>query len=176
MPLSGRKRKAGPLAVLRIVHRFAMAHAQPDYATLIRQQGFRVTSQRRLILEALRQCGGHVSPEAVYACVRQKATAVNRATIYRNLDFLCQMRLVVAAQVNGHRLYEIAGAAPHHHLVCRLCGRVIDLPHRQVEAFCATIARQEHFSVELEHLVLPGLCPKCQRAALTKENDKHMIP
>jgi len=148
-----------------------MTQDHPDYATLIRQQGFRFTSQRQLILEALSHSDGHISPEAVYACVRQKAAAVARATIYRNLDFLCLMRLVVMAQIDGHRVYEIAGETSHHHLICRVCGQVVDLPCKQVEAFCATIARQQHFSVELEHLMLPGLCPKCRRAAAAKHNN-----
>src|SRR3972149_11937734 len=100
-----------------------MSHQRWDYAALMRERGFRVTPQRQLILDAIGGGGGHTTPEEVYERVRAKSPAVNRATVYRTLDFLCELRLVVAADVGNRRMgYKIAGDTPHHHLICRTRG------------------------------------------------------
>jgi Fe2+ or Zn2+ uptake regulation protein len=141
-----------------------VSHHLLNYPALLRARGFRVTPQRQLILDAICEGGGHTTPDEIFARVQTKAPSLNRATVYRTLDFLCKMQLVVAAQIGGHWVYEIAGQTPHHHLICRGCGRQIDLPHAEVKAFYAEIERSQHFSVETGHLALSGLCAECRRA------------
>ena len=140
-----------------------MSHHRWDYAALMREQGFRVTPQRQLILDAICAGDGHTTPDEVYGRVRAKTPHVNRATVYRNLDFLCEMRLVVAAQIGGHMVYEIAGDAPHHHLVCRDCNQVEQISHKTVKALFDKIEREQKFRVDMDHLALFGLCQKCRR-------------
>ena len=140
-----------------------MSHQNLDYARLMHDRGFRVTPQRQLILDAICESGGHAAPDDVYARVRRRSPAVNRATIYRNLDFLCAMRLVTSTDVGqGGKVYEIACEAPHHHLVCRQCGDVIQIDHALAKAFFSKIERDYAFTVETDHLALWGLCPKCR--------------
>lgn len=130
----------------------------------MRARGFRVTPQRQMILDAICEGGGHSTPDEIYARVRAKAPAINRATVYRNLDFLCEMRLVVAARIGDHMLYEIAGETPHHHLVCRTCGKVERVGHDTVKAFFAKVEREHNFKIDMDHVALFGLCPRCRRA------------
>jgi Fur family ferric uptake transcriptional regulator len=140
-----------------------MSHDRWDYAALMRERGFRVTPQRQLILDAICAGDGHTTPDEIYARVRVKTPHLNRATVYRNLDFLCEMRLVVAAQIGGHMVYEIAGDAPHHHLVCRNCDKVEQISHETVKALFDKIKREQKFTVDMDHLALFGLCQKCRR-------------
>jgi len=140
-----------------------MSHHRWDYAALMREQGFRVTPQRQLILDAICAGDGHTTPDEIYARVRVKTPHLNRATVYRNLDFLCEMRLVVAAQIGGHMVYEIAGDTPHHHLVCRNCDKVEQISHETVKALFDKIEREQKFTVDMDHLALFGLCQKCRR-------------
>lgn len=142
-----------------------MSHYTSDFARLIRQQGYRLTPQRQLILDAICELGAHVTPEAIYRRVAKRAPAINRATVYRNLDFLCEQRLVVAAHIGRETVYEIAGTEPHHHLICRTCDEVITLPHAAVQEFFQTLQRRYSFTVDMDHLTLFGLCPKCRRAS-----------
>lgn len=142
-----------------------MTHNISDYAERIRALGFRLTPQRQMVLDAICELGGHVTPEAIYEWVRTKSPAVNRATVYRNLDFLCEVRLVVAAHIGRQTVYEIAGERPHHHLICRACDTVIQLDGEIVTAFFAQIERRQHFAVDMDHLTLFGLCPNCRPAA-----------
>ena len=140
-----------------------MSHQRWDYAALMRERGFRVTPQRQLILDAICAGDGHTTPDEIYARVRVKTPHLNRATVYRNLDFLCEMRLVVAAQIGGHMVYEIAGDAPHHHLVCRNCNQVEQISHKTVKALFDKIEREQKFRVDMDHLALFGVCQKCRR-------------
>jgi Fur family ferric uptake transcriptional regulator len=139
-----------------------MSHQRWDYAALMRQRGFRVTPQRQLILDAICEGDGHTTLEEIYQRVQAKSPCINRTTIYRNLSFLCELRLVVAADVGGgHLVYEIAGETPHHHLVCRKCGKIDQISHETVKGFFDKLEREQRFMVETDHLALFGLCSKC---------------
>lgn len=142
-----------------------MAHHTWNYPTLLRERGFRVTPQRQLILDAICAGEGHTTPEEIYARVVKRAPQINRATIYRNLDFLCELRLVVAAQIGGHWYYEIATPEPHHHLVCRQCNTITQLSHATIKTCFNKIERDCNFTVDMDHLALFGVCPKCRAKA-----------
>lgn len=133
-----------------------------DYRSLLHQQGYRLTHPRQLILEAVRERNGHISPQEIFLQVQRKAPSIHRATVYRTLDLLCDLRLVVATRIQRHAYYEIAGKVAHHHLVCRKCNRVLPLDNRTVQRWFAQIKAQKHFQVDMDHLTLSGLCPACQ--------------
>jgi len=139
-----------------------MSHQSLDYATKIRERGFRLTPQRELILDAVCEGSGHTTFDEICARVHDKAKAINLATVYRTLDFLCGMGLIVTAEINDHRVYEIAGQQPHHHLVCRACGRVERLDHEMLEALLAKVERERGFKVDMGHMVLLGQCQDCR--------------
>ncbi len=139
-----------------------MTHTTSDYATLIRKQGFRLTPQRQLILDAICESGKHVTPEDIYERVHRVSPAVNRATVYRNVDFLCDMRLVVAANIGRQMYYEIAGTEPHHHLICRRCNAVTQMSHAAIRNFFDQVEQSEDFQVDMDHLTLFGLCAQCR--------------
>jgi Fur family ferric uptake transcriptional regulator len=138
-------------------------HTTIDFTTLLHQHGRRVTPQRQMILDAIREGGGHSTPEEILQRVHTRSTAINTATVYRNLNFLVEMYLVMPCNVGGHRIvYEIAGTTPHHHLICHQCGRISTLPHTSAGSFFAKIAEEQGFIVETNHLALFGLCSACQ--------------
>jgi len=147
-----------------------MSHTRHDYAALMRQKGFRVTPQRQIILDAICEGGGHTTFDEIYSRVQARSDAVNRATIYRTLDFLTELRLVVAADVgDGRTVYEIAGDTPHHHLVCLNCRQVSQIGHEAVQELFARIEREQGFHIETNHLALFGYCPGCQDASPAHE-------
>ena len=139
-----------------------MCHDQLDYASRIRASGFRMTPQRQMILDAICASGGHTTFDEILARVQARAPALNRATVYRTLDFLCDLRLVVALELDGQTRYEIAGATPHHHLVCRACGQVQALDDALLDSVKKAVKRRHHFKVDMDHIALLGLCEYCQ--------------
>lgn len=136
-----------------------------DYATLLRGRGFRVTPQRQMILEAIDEGHAHTTLEEIYERVQAKAPAINRATIYRTLDFLCQQRLVAPAEIGGRKTYEIVGEEPHHHLVCRACGSEKQVGPAALRALAEALAHEQQFKMDMEHLVIFGWCEACEPAA-----------
>lgn len=137
----------------------------PEVAGQLRAQGYRLTPQRLLILETVRRAGTHVTPEQVYATVHQAQPAISRATIYRALDFLCEMRLVVALHWGGQTYYEIAGETPHHHLICRTCGQVETLSNSLLDNFVGAVKSRHGFDIDMDHVALFGLCRQCRAAS-----------
>jgi Fur family ferric uptake transcriptional regulator len=141
-----------------------MTHQHEDYQRLIRQRGFRVTPQRQMILEAVRSGKGHSSPEQVYNRVVKKAPALNRATVYRTLEFLAEQHLITSTDVGtGGKVYEIAEQEPHHHLVCEGCGKIEQVGHGIVERAFRQVEREHGFKVTSNHLALFGLCSECRK-------------
>jgi Fur family ferric uptake transcriptional regulator len=136
--------------------------AHVDFADRLHMQGYRLTPQRQLILDIVHKAKAHVTPEQVYASVHKQNPAISRATIYRTLDFLCEMRLIHALQWGGQAYYEIASEESHHHLICRQCNAVEQIDHMPLARLIETIDQQHHFSVDMDHIALFGLCHQCR--------------
>lgn len=129
-----------------------MTHQTLDYIRSIHQQGFRVTPQRQLILDAICEGRGHTVFEDICNRVWARSSSISLPTIYRNLRFLCQVRLVARLMIGSKTYYEIVGNPPNHHLICRKCGKVESLPHAEVGQFFETIKSKHGFSIDADHL------------------------
>lgn len=127
-----------------------------------------MTDQRRLILQVLSELKGHCTVEEVYEQIQDKSVNFNLATVYRNLNFFCELHLLVASDMGGGRIiYELAQAVPHHHLVCRTCGEIIQISNEEVQPFFKQLDEDHAYWIDMEHLVLFGLCPHCRSHKIT---------
>jgi Fur family ferric uptake transcriptional regulator len=127
----------------------------------LRARGYRLTPQRQLVLEAVEGLG-HATPEEVLNAVRQKARGVNMSTIYRTLELLEELRLVSHAHLgHGAPTYHASSTADHAHLVCRTCGRVIEVPPQMIEPLARTLREQYAFETDVRHLTVFGECVNC---------------
>lgn len=142
-----------------------MALPADDFATRLHSHGYRQTPQRQLILEAVRRADDHVTPDEVYQRVHQQNPAISRATIYRTLDFLCEMRLIHALRWGGQMYYEIAGEEPHHHLVCRICGTMLECEHDLLQTLFEAVEKKHRFTIDMDHVALFGLCQPCRNVS-----------
>jgi len=130
----------------------------------VRRQGYRVTPQREMILDAI-HAEGHVTADEVHRRVRAKTPAVNLATVYRTLELLKELGIVTAIDTGeGCVYYELAGKQPHHHLVCVGCGHMLELDDDVLQPLEKELCKRYGFQVNLNHLALFGTCPKCQKA------------
>jgi Fe2+ or Zn2+ uptake regulation protein len=95
---------------------------------LVRQQGGRVTSSRRLLLRALFDSKDHHTAEELAAEVQQQSPDIHLSTIYRNLDELERLGVIVHSHLgHGAATYHLAASA-HGHFVCEECGQMIEAP------------------------------------------------
>jgi Fur family ferric uptake transcriptional regulator len=149
-----------------------MSHDIKTIAARLRRDGYRVTPQRQLILDAVCRSGGHVTAEAIYAAVRQIVPALNQGTVYRALNFFCEQGLVTATQqANGLTVYELAGHEPHHHLVCRACGATTEIPHEMLCPLFEQAQEQYGFAVEMNHISFFGCCADCRQLQACPPSD-----
>lgn len=131
-----------------------------DPAPRLREAGLRVTRSRRAILGLLEELGGHHSADELVEAFRSRGSPIPRATVYHVLETLGRAGLVLVADAGpGRTLYE-AAADWHHHLVCRACGRIVDVP-------CLADARPclspvlPGVVVEEAQVIFRGLCAAC---------------
>jgi Fur family ferric uptake transcriptional regulator len=139
-----------------------MSHNQLDLAALLHNEGYRLTPQRQMVLDAVCEAHGHATAEQIYELVHQKSEAVNRATIYRTLKFLIEINLVVSTTLPGGGVeYELVGPKPHHHLVCHECGGDLEISDDLFSDLVETISTTYEFQVDTTHLSLYGTCADC---------------
>ena len=93
-----------------------------------KEHGYKMTPQRRAILEALTGDTSHPTAEQIYELVRERMPDISLATIYNTLRELAQMRELCELDLgHGVRHYEISDE-DHAHRVCLICGRIEDVP------------------------------------------------
>lgn len=89
----------------------------------LRAKGYRVTPQRQLVLEAVKDLE-HATPEEICVKVRETARGVNISTVYRTLELLEELGMVTHTHLgHGAPTYHLAAEADHVHLVCRGAAR-----------------------------------------------------
>lgn len=132
----------------------------------VRQQGLRLTRQRVIILRALCELDGHASAEAVHQRVLMHRTDVDLSTVYRTLERLRDLRILSQTDLGrGCMEFEVVTEGPHHHLVCRDCGQVIDLDHRYLAPVAEAIESDLGFEPVFDHHAFFGLCRDCRKGA-----------
>ncbi len=125
----------------------------------------RLTAQRRLVAEALRDAARTVGAVELFETLRSTNPHIGRATVFRTLDLLVEMGLAQRFEGEGHvHLYTSCKPAHHHHLVCRGCGSSTDIDDAEVEALVASMRRRHRFVIDHGSLDFYGFCAGCHRA------------
>ena len=132
-------------------------------AIILKQKGFKLTPQRRLILEYIHDKDSHVTAEELIEFVGERAPGIDKSTVYRTLDLLENTGCVVKSEVDGHFIYHHAEEGHHHHLVCRSCGKSIECSESVFAEIKKKLMEDYGFQAELQHLMINGFCPDCIR-------------
>ena len=125
----------------------------------------RRTWQRDAVRSALAESGGFVSAQALHASLRDAGSTIGIATVYRALADLTDEHGADALQHDGETLYRAcATTGHHHHLICRSCGRTVEISADVVESWARSIAADHGFR-DPEHVVdIFGVCQDCAAA------------
>ena len=146
--------------------RWRMSHDTWNYQDALRREGYRVTPQRERIMDLVCQAGMRLSAQQICEAARSGSPAMNDATVYRNLRFLTDRKLLRAIEQDGRTCYVLGGpAASHHHLICRRCGDEIEIPDDATRELYERLERRYGFRVDDDHLVLHGRCRACLTAS-----------
>ncbi|MBC7221415.1 transcriptional repressor [Candidatus Bipolaricaulota bacterium] len=139
------------------------ANAQEAFVDFLRKSGLNVTRSRLAVLQALTGLPQHFEAAQVWMALHPR---VSPATVYRTLELLERAGLVRKVELGeAHAHYErVFGQEDHGHLVCRVCGQVLEFPGKSARRVVEKAAAEEGF--ELNEVVIQGygICADCRKA------------
>jgi Fur family ferric uptake transcriptional regulator len=131
---------------------------------VLQEKGYRLTSQRMLIIEALHNADNHISAEEIYKQLHSRYPYSNISTVYRTLELLKKLNLVTETDFGeGHVCYHVAEKGHHHHLVCHTCNKVMNLDESILYPLKDALLRDYDFDADLRHLAISGECSDCRK-------------
>lgn len=142
----------------------------------LRARGGRVTTARRLLLEALFESAHHRTAEELGAEIEARAPDVHMSTIYRNLDELERLGVVVHVHLgHGPATYHLATEV-HGHLVCERCGNAVAVPDELFGALARKARSRYGFTIDAHHFAVPGRCHNCSASATASASTSAPLP
>jgi Fur family peroxide stress response transcriptional regulator len=104
---------------------------------------------------------GHITVEALYEKIREFFPSLSLATVYKNMITLQEHHVVRELKISGQKnRYELK-KAPHHHLVCHICGHITDI-QTDIERPIKDLSLQYDFEIFEISLFVSGVCRACK--------------
>jgi len=138
----------------------------PGGGTAAAGRAVRSTAQRQAVIDYLAAQDGFTSAQGIHTALRSAGSRIGLATVYRHLQSLTEQNLVdVIYGADGETTYRLcgdpAGGRHHHHLICRICGRTVEIDGGPVERWAAEMASSHGFT-SVDHTVeIFGVCAEC---------------
>jgi Fur family transcriptional regulator, stress-responsive regulator len=133
----------------------------------------RRTEQRDAILEALRGSDRAVTAQELHGTL----DGVGLATVYRNLQRLAEEGTAdTLRRENGEQAFLICGDGHHHHLICRVCGQMVDVDCAVGDTPCLTASDDAGYEIDEAEVIYWGRCPDCQAAGATEAPIQRVPP
>ena len=136
-----------------------------DPADLLRKRGIQVTAQRLAVFRAV-SGQPHITADTVAEVVRAEIGAISLQSVYDALGLLVTEGLIRRIQPSGSPArFEDRVGDNHHHLICRVCGRLVDVDCAAGAAPCLTAADDRGYEIDEAEVAYWGRCPDCQSSA-----------
>lgn len=126
------------------------------------REAVRPTRQRRAIAAALDSFEDFRSAQEIHALLVEQGDKVGLSTVYRTLQSLADAGEIDPLRTEtGETIYRRCSDSHHHHLVCRACGRTVEVEGPTVEKWTNAVAREHGFREVSHSLEIFGLCGAC---------------
>jgi len=143
-----------------------------DPAKLLRENGVQVTAQRLAVLRAV-SGRPHGTADDIAEYVRAEIGAISRQAVYDALGILAEKGLIRRIQPAGSSaLYEDRVDDNHHHLICRNCGKTVDVDCAVGDTPCLTAAGDLGYEIDEAEVIYWGTCPECRAATPGSTGDR----
>ena len=130
-----------------------------DAATILRERGLRLSTSRRLVLEALFGADGPVSADYV-----ARRSNLDAASVHRNFEALERHGLVRHVHLgHGPGLYALLGGGEREYLYCDRCGAVRALPVKELDPVRKRISERYGYETRFNHFAMVGICAACSK-------------
>ncbi|VBB06037.1 ferric-uptake regulator [Lucifera butyrica] len=139
-----------------------------DLREKFRERQYKLTPQRQTILQIfVDHPDKHLSAEDVYDILRQHASDIGLATVYRTLELLSDLDILQKMEFgdgcNRYELNQNNTLHHHHHLICIACGLVKEFEDDLLETLETVIARKSNFTITDHQVKFYGYCQECQK-------------
>ena len=132
-----------------------------DNDTLLREHGLQVTAQRLAVMRAVSGVP-HSTADDIYTVVRAELGSISRQAVYDALTALTDKGVFRRIQPAGSSArYENRVGDNHHHLICRTCGRMVDVDCAVGDTPCLTASDDAGYEIDEAEVVYWGRCPEC---------------
>ncbi|MBN2294724.1 MAG: transcriptional repressor [Pirellulales bacterium] len=134
---------------------------QDERTKLLRKHGLQVTAQRLAVLRAV-SGRPHCTADEVAEDVRAEIGSISRQAVYDALGMLVEKGIIRRIQPAGSpALYEDRVEDKHHHVICRACGKTVDVDCTLCETHCSTASADSGYRIDEAEVIYWGICPKC---------------
>lgn len=124
----------------------------------------RNTWQKAAIKQALTDSAGFCSAKQLHELISAAGSAISLATVYRGLnDLVSSGEADSLLSGDGEYLYRACGEGHHHHLICRNCGKTVEIEAQKLEAWATEVANSHGFSNSSHVIDIFGSCGECQK-------------
>lgn len=131
---------------------------------VLRRRGYRLTPQRRVIVDALERARHHTTAEDIARRIAERVGGIDVSTVYRTLETLEAEGLVTHTHFDdGVTRWHRASEEAHQHLVCRSCGEEQELDLSLMEPIARRIRERFGFDPDMAHFAVAGTCSRCAR-------------
>lgn len=129
----------------------------------LREQGYRLTPQRLLVLSIVAEGGVHMGVDEVFRRAQEAYPYMDIATVYRTLHLFKDLGVLTEVAIGDRLHYELKDPnGHHHHMVCRECHGAYNLSPHYLEEFRATLVNDFGFEPDLDHFAISGVCANCR--------------
>ncbi|TET37735.1 MAG: transcriptional repressor [Planctomycetota bacterium] len=135
----------------------------------------RMTRQRKIILEKLRELDTHPTAEELHALVRRQLPRIGLGTVYRNLELLSCAGMIQKLATGGEVMHFDGETKEHYHARCVKCGCVRDVHMPQLSLSEKALRAAGDFDIIGHRLEFLGLCPKCKRGKRRARGKKKSV-
>jgi Fur family ferric uptake transcriptional regulator len=142
-----------------------------ELKTKLKHKGYKLTPQRMAIIEIIyKSQGEHLTAEELYDIVKVPCPEIGLATVYRTIQMLEEIELINKLTLeDGCNRYELNNedeVHQHHHLICKNCGKVIEVKGDLLDSIEETIEKEYKFKIENHKVKFFGLCEECSEEDL----------
>ena len=123
----------------------------------------RKTIQRQILLRTVKSLKCHPTTEEVYEAVSKEYPHISLATVYRNLNLMAQNGDIGKIPVGDAAYRFDAGAHPHYHIRCSVCGSFTDVNSAYCSEIDKMIEERTGYSISGHSLIFDGVCPECRK-------------
>jgi Fe2+ or Zn2+ uptake regulation protein len=131
--------------------------------TQLSEQGYKLTRQRKAVVEVVTHAHTRLSAADVFAKAQRACPDLGLTTVYRTLEILEELGAIRRVHLDdGCEGFAPASAEHGHHLICSRCQETIEFEDCNLSALLRRVSEQTGFTIQQHWLELVGLCPKCQ--------------